>query len=74
MIILVKHPQETLLEDGRGEAVGEDDHAVGRVRERLHLEKADLVETASEEIDDMAIVTDAFREAFPELASGEWSA
>ena len=37
LIVLVEHAQETLLEDGRRERIGQNDNAVRGVGHRLHL-------------------------------------
>jgi len=52
--VLCEEAEEGLLEDGGGKRVGDDDRAVGAVREGLHFEEANLVEAASEEVYGMA--------------------
>jgi len=67
LIILVKETQETLLEDGGGKRVGQDDGTVCRVGHRFHFQETDLVKATSEKVDCMAVVGSALGEAFVEL-------
>lgn len=67
LVVLVEDAQETLFENRRGKRIGQHDDSTRRIRERLHLEETDLIETSREEIDAMAIVRRAFGECFVEL-------
>jgi hypothetical protein len=67
LIILVKYPQETLLEDGRGERIRQHNNTVRRVGERLHLQETDLVQATGKEVDSMSIVRGPLGETFVEL-------
>jgi len=44
---LREEAEEGLLEDGSGEGIGDDDCTICAVRERFHLEEANLIEAAS---------------------------
>ena len=58
--VLCEEAEEGLLEDGGGKGVGDNDRAVGTVREGLHFEEANLVEAASEEVYGMAACRGTF--------------
>ena len=53
-VVLCEEAEEGLLEDGGGKRVGDDNRAIGAVREGLHFEEANLVKAASEEVYSMA--------------------
>ena len=45
-----------------------NNHTVSRVGQSLHLEQANLVETAGKEVDNMPVVEDALGKAIIELS------
>ena len=65
--ILCEEAEEGLLEDRGSERVGDDDRAVGAVREGLHLKEADLVEAACKEVYGVAACGGAFSQGFKVL-------
>ena len=65
--VLCEETEEGLLEDRGSERVGDDDRAVGAVREGLHLKEANLVEAASEEVYSVAARRSAFSQGFKVL-------
>ena len=67
LLVLVEYAKEALLEDGRGEGVGEHDDTVCRVGHRLHLQQADLVKAAGEQVDDVTVVRSPLRQSLVEL-------
>jgi hypothetical protein len=67
LIILVEHPQEALLEYGSCEGVRQHDDPIRRIGQGLHLQQTDLVETASKQVDGMAVIGCALGQAFVEL-------
>ena len=67
LLVLVEDTEETLFEDRSSEGVGEHNCTVGRIRQRLHLQQSDLIETASEKINRMSVIGRAFGQALVEL-------
>ena len=65
--VLCEEAEEGLLEDRGSERVGDDDRAVGAVREGLHLKEADLVEAACKEVYGVAACGGAFSQGFKVL-------
>lgn len=54
-IVLVKHSQETLLENRRNKRVGKHNNTIGRIRQGFHLLQTNLVEAARKDINGMSI-------------------
>ena len=65
--VFCEEAEEGLLEDRGSERVGDDDRAVGAVREGLHLKEANLVEAASEEVYGVATRRGTFSQGFKVL-------
>ena len=65
--VLVEDADEALPEHGGSEAVRQDHVAPGRVGQPLHLEQADLIEAAGEDVDGMSVVGHPFGEVVVEL-------
>ena len=43
LIIFIENAKETLLENGRCKRVGQNYDTIGRIRQRFHFQKTDLV-------------------------------
>jgi hypothetical protein len=65
--VLLEDLQERLLKDLGCERVRQNHEAVCRIRKRLHLEESDLVETACENIDGVAIRSRSLGKSLVEL-------
>jgi hypothetical protein len=65
--VFVEHSYEGLLELRGGEAIGQKHVATGIIRQVLHFQKTNLIQTPSEDIDDMTIVRGALSEVVIEL-------
>lgn len=68
IFVLVKDSDKRLFELGRGEAVSQDHVTACEVRQILHFQKTDLVQTASKDVDDVSIVRSALSKVVVELA------
>lgn len=71
LLVLFENSLERLLEDTHVERIGEDHVAVRKVRERLHLQQTDLVETSREYINRVAILRRTSSKRLVELLQGE---
>jgi hypothetical protein len=56
LLILGECSQQTLLEDGSHERIGDDHETVRSVGQRLHLEETDLIKTSSIDVDGVAVL------------------
>jgi len=56
LLILGQCPQQTLLEDGSHERIGNDHETVGSVCQRLHFEQTDLIQTTGVDIDGVSVL------------------
>ena len=65
--VFCEEAEEGLLEDRGSERIGDDDRAIGAVRERLHLKQANLVEAASEEVYSVATCRGTLSQGFEVL-------
>lgn len=67
LVVLAEQSQEALFEDGGGEGVGQNNDTVGGVRQGLHLQQADLVQTTGEKVDSVSVGCNTLRQAFVKL-------
>lgn len=69
IVVLAQSPEETLFEDGRGKGIRNDHESVRRVGQRLHLQKANLIETTGIDVDGVAVHRSSLRQPFIKLNS-----
>lgn len=61
LLVLGQCPQQTLLEDGSHEGIGNDHETVGSVCQRLHFEQTDLIQTTGVNIDGVSVLRGPLR-------------
>jgi PHP family Zn ribbon phosphoesterase len=69
LLILGECPEQTLLEDGSHERIGDYHETVGSVCQRFHLEQTDLIETSSVDIDGVTVLRCSLGKTFVVLKS-----
>jgi hypothetical protein len=69
LLILGECPEQTLLENGSHERIGDDHETVRSVCQRFHLEQTDLIKTSSVNVDGVTVLRCSLGQTFVVLIS-----